>query len=270
VTWKFHELVPHKPDSPSQKIAHDGLILRVLVGSGVHGTAVDGQDDIDEMGVCVEPPETVVGLDQFKHYTFRTQPEGMPSGAGDLDFVVYSLRRYLGLVAAGNPTTLLPLFVPDRHIGYINHAGRELRESDQHLLSKRAGARFKGYLNSQRRGLTGEKTGAHNAGRMHIVEKYGYDAKYAAHAVRLGVQGIELMLTGQISLPITSEWLTTIRGIRQGEMPFEDVLSMIDQIDDDLSGAIAISPLPDEPDREWINDFLYRTHQWYWDNKEKK
>ena len=28
------------------------MILRVQVGSGVHGTAVSGQDDRDEMGLC--------------------------------------------------------------------------------------------------------------------------------------------------------------------------------------------------------------------------
>jgi RNA repair pathway DNA polymerase beta family len=40
----------------------DGTILRVQVGSGLHGTSVTGQDDRDEMGLCLEPPEFVTGL----------------------------------------------------------------------------------------------------------------------------------------------------------------------------------------------------------------
>jgi len=27
------------------------------VGSGVHGTSITGQDDRDEMGLCLEPPQ---------------------------------------------------------------------------------------------------------------------------------------------------------------------------------------------------------------------
>jgi hypothetical protein len=34
----------------ARAIAEAGMILRVQVGSGVHGTAVAGQDDRDEMG----------------------------------------------------------------------------------------------------------------------------------------------------------------------------------------------------------------------------
>jgi hypothetical protein len=38
------------------------MILRVQVGSGVHGTSITGQDDRDEMGLCLEPPQFVTGL----------------------------------------------------------------------------------------------------------------------------------------------------------------------------------------------------------------
>ncbi|SHI68548.1 Predicted nucleotidyltransferase [Tessaracoccus bendigoensis DSM 12906] len=38
------------------------MILRVQVGSGVHGTALSGQDDRDEMGICLEPARFVTGL----------------------------------------------------------------------------------------------------------------------------------------------------------------------------------------------------------------
>src|SRR2546430_5810567 len=100
----------------NRRIAETGTILRVLVGSGVHGTAVEGQDDRDEMGICIEGPEYVIGLRSFEQYQFRTQPEGVRSGPGDLDLTIYSLRKWLRLALQGNPTVLLPLFVPDEHI----------------------------------------------------------------------------------------------------------------------------------------------------------
>ena len=36
-------------------VAMAGEILRTVVGSGVHGIAIAGTDDHDEMGVYVEP-----------------------------------------------------------------------------------------------------------------------------------------------------------------------------------------------------------------------
>jgi hypothetical protein len=79
----------------------------------VHGIAIAGTDDHDEMGVFVEPPERVLGLvGPVPHYVFRTQPEGARSGPGDVDLVLYSLRKYLRLATKGNPTALLPLYAP--------------------------------------------------------------------------------------------------------------------------------------------------------------
>src|SRR5256885_15375222 len=94
-------------------VAMAGEILRTVVGSGVHGIAIAGTDDHDEMGVFIEPPECVIGLrGPADHYVSRTQPEGARSGPGDTDLVMYSLRRYVRLVTMGNPTVLLPLYAP--------------------------------------------------------------------------------------------------------------------------------------------------------------
>ncbi|WP_267284129.1 DNA polymerase beta superfamily protein [Amycolatopsis japonica] len=66
-----------KHDSPEfAAIAEQGTILRCQVGSGLHGTAVLGQDDRDELGICIEPPDHVIGLKRFEQYIFRMQPEG--------------------------------------------------------------------------------------------------------------------------------------------------------------------------------------------------
>src|SRR3712207_9220779 len=39
----------------ARRIAEAGTLLRTQVGSGVHGTAISGQDDRDELGICLEP-----------------------------------------------------------------------------------------------------------------------------------------------------------------------------------------------------------------------
>lgn len=61
-------------------IAEESTILRCLVGSTVHGTAVEGQDDRDEMGICIEPPEYVIGLKPFEQYIFPDSAGRRPIG----------------------------------------------------------------------------------------------------------------------------------------------------------------------------------------------
>ena len=97
-----------EPDGElARQVAEQGTILRGLVGSTVHGLANPGTDDRDEMGVCVEPPEYVIGLRRFEHFVSRTQPEGSPSGPGDLDLTIYGLRKFCRLALKGSPTVLV-------------------------------------------------------------------------------------------------------------------------------------------------------------------
>lgn len=66
-----------EPDrARAEQVARGGCILRGIVGSTAHGLSNPGTDDRDEMEVCVEPPEYVIGLRPFEHWVFRTQPEG--------------------------------------------------------------------------------------------------------------------------------------------------------------------------------------------------
>ena len=46
--------------------ADAGLILRSTVGPGVHGIAIAGTDDHDEMAVFVEPPGWALGLEPHR------------------------------------------------------------------------------------------------------------------------------------------------------------------------------------------------------------
>jgi hypothetical protein len=179
---------PHASE-PARLIAEQGLILRVQIGSGVHGTAISGQDDRDEMGICLEPPEYITGLarvpagtaatdatvpfEQYERHTVWDRPGGLAnrSGAGDLDVIIYSARKWCRLALAGNPTVLLPLFVPDDEVMYRNEAGAELVGKAHRFVSRLAADRFVGYLQSQRardpsrRGAAGGRDRRHRRSR---------------------------------------------------------------------------------------------------------
>src|SRR5438876_8381532 len=117
-----------EPDrEPAREIAERGCILRAVVGSTVHGLANPGTDDRDEMGVCIEPREYVLGLRPFEHWVFRTQPDGVPSGPADLDLTIHGLRKYCRLAMKGSPTVLLLLFIEGEHVMIRTPLGAELQ-----------------------------------------------------------------------------------------------------------------------------------------------
>ena len=85
--------------------AYGNEILRTTVGSGVHGIAIEGTDDHDEMGVYIESMPNLLGIRPYREdYMARTRREGERSGPGDTDLILYSLSKYLRLAVKGNPT----------------------------------------------------------------------------------------------------------------------------------------------------------------------
>lgn len=268
---------PHASEE-ARSIAEAGLILRVQVGSGVHGTSIHGQDDRDEMGICLEPSAYVTGLarvpdgaggtaipfEQFERHTVWDEPGGLAnrSGAGDLDVIVYSARKWARLALAGNPTVLLVLFVPDDEVVYRNAVGAELVDNAHRFVSKLAAERFLGYLRSQKAAMTGE-AGAHT-NRPELVAIHGYDTKFAMHALRLGVQGVELLTTGRITLPIPEPHLSHLRAIRRGETELGEVVAAIDRAETRLLELSTATSVPDQPDRHWVDQWLHRSHLAYW------
>ena len=194
------------------------------------------------MAIFIEPPEFTLGLRlarsgrrdrRFEHYIERTQPEGARSGPGDLDLVSYSLRKRLRLAASGNPTVLLLLFSPEASLGVCSDRGKALRGLADAIVSRRAGPRYLGYLKSQKERMLGVR-GQKRVKRPELVEAHGFDTKYAMHVVRLGCQGIELMTTGRLTLPMANPERSTIMAIRRGDWPEDDVLLEIERVEREL------------------------------------
>ena len=259
----------------SRELVERGTILRATVGSTVHGLHHGGQDDRDEMAVFVEPPEYLLGLRRapgirgglygFEHFVERTQPEGKRSGPGDLDLVAYSLRKYVRLALKGHPTILLLLFVPDELVLVKTELGEKLRDLRPALLSRRAGRGYLGYLRGQRERLLGVR-GQKRVNRPELVEAHGFDTKYAMHAARLGYQGIELLETGLLTLPLAEPERSRVMAIRTGERTFDEALAEIDEVERRLADALERTTLPPQPDKVAVDRFLVEAYRraWSW------
>lgn len=240
------------------------VILRGLVGSTIHGVSVSGQDDRDEMGICIEPRDYVIGLRHFETHVWRTQPEGVKSGPGDLDLTIHSLRKFMRLAAKGNPTIITLLYLPDEFVCEVDDWGRRLIEQRSIMLCRKAGASFLGYMTAQRERLEGIRGGRHGW-RQHLVDTYGFDTKYAGHLIRLGYQGVEFMRTGVITLPMPQEQREEIVAIRTGQVDVNDVLTRSGLLERELKDLLDTSPLPEEPDYGAINAFLVDAYESVWD-----
>jgi hypothetical protein len=245
-------------------ISNNFTILRSVVGSRLHGLNVEGQDDRDLMGVCIEPPEYVIGLAPFEHYTWRTRPEGVRSGPGDVDSVTYSLRKYMRLALNGNPTVLLPLFAPLDMLGVCDSFGAALREFAPNIVSRAAGKRFLGYMQAQCDRMLGLRGGHALPRRPELVGTYGYDTKYAMHMIRLAYQGIELLSQGRIILPMIPERRQYCMDVRLGKVTRGEALDRLNALEVVLRELCVSSDLPPEPDRARADRFLVDMYRDYW------
>jgi len=177
--------------------------------------------------------------------------------------VIYSARKWARLALAGNPTVLLVLFVPDQEVVFRNKAGAELTDNAHRFVSRLAATRFLGYLHAQKSAMTGARGARTN--RPELVAVHGYDTKYAMHALRLGLQGIELLTTEQITLPVPEPHRSYLRAIRRGEVPLAEVIGAVADAEARLARFRDHASVPPEPDRGRVDEWLHRSYLDYWD-----
>jgi hypothetical protein len=247
-------------------LAHEHEILHTVVGSGVHGIAIEGTDDHDEMAVFIEPVGCVIGTDEpMDIVTYRTKPEGVRSEPGDVDLSMYALRKYIRLAAKGNPTAVLPLWCPQESIIHMTDWGRVLRLHRDSFMSKEAVERFLGYMYAQHEGMMGRGRRGSVPQRPELIERHGWDVKYGSHALRLAYQGYEICTTGKLTLPLPEVARTHVLMVKRGELPQREVSQAIVELTSMTKKTLREgTPLPDKPDWEKLGKFSIEVHLDHW------
>jgi predicted nucleotidyltransferase len=233
----------------------------VLMGSVAYGVSTD-TSDMDIYGFCI-PPKNIV----FPHLNgeimgFGKQHERFEqwqqhhikdiSAKKEYDFSIYSIVKYFQLCMQNNPNMIDSLFVPRRCILHSTAVGELVRENRKLFLHKGAWHKFKGYAYSQVHKMR-IKNPEPGSTRYEMVQKYGYDLKFAYHVVRL-LNEIEQILTEHdLDLERNREQL---KAIRRGEWTQEQIINYFETREKELEALYTSSPLQHSPDEEKIKGLM--------------
>jgi len=235
-------------------------VLRIAeVGSTAHGISISGPggDDHDFTVVRIESfEELVTGSSKKQSVMLRTAKEGEKSQPYDVDLNVYTLRRFAQLALKGNPSILAAIFSPKQHVDFMTVDFELLAKL---VESKMAGKAFLGYMQQQIDrwiGIRGQKS----VTRPDLVEAYGFDTKYAAHVIRLGVQGREYLDTRRFAMPMEEHMAKIIRDVRTGEFDEREALVLARNAETELLRAYKESELPERPNDGAVREWLYQQY----------
>jgi len=85
--------------------------------------------------------------------------------------------------------------------------------------------------------------------------------------VRLGIQGVELLETGHLTLPMPEADRTWLRELRRGEHSRDEALARAADLEERLAALCESSDLPEEPDRAWADRWLVDAYRRSWDGR---
>lgn len=95
--------------------------------------------------------------------------------------------------------------------------------------------------------------------RSLLAEKNeGIDWKALSHAVRVGQEAIELFKTGWITFPLVNA--DYILDIKLGNIPYNEVATVIENLLDEVEEVALTSTLREEPNLTYINEVVYNTY----------
>lgn len=238
-----------------------GLQYETIMGSLSYGVSTDNSDQ-DIYGFSI-PYKTIIfpHLAGFIH-GFGSRPQGFeqwqehhvksPCGKIEYDFNIFSIVKYFHLCMQGNPNMIDSLYTPDSCIQYMTKIGSIVRSRRELFLSKNMWHTYKGYAYSQYRKINTKEppTGK----RKELIDKHGYDTKFAYHIVRLLCQVEQVLTEGTMDLQRNREQL---KFIREGGWTKEQLYEYFQKKEADLETIKVKSDLRQEPDEAAIKELLF-------------
>lgn len=234
---------------------NEKTILLTITGSIAYGTNT-ANSDRDYRGVCIPPQDYFFGLKSFNEYN-TTGGKNFKNTKDDIDIAITHISKFVAEAMKGIPNNIEILFTNPEHIISKNEFGDELISHRYEFLTKALKHKFSGYAISQKKKIVIK--GNNGTGRQDLIQKYGYDTKFAMHSIRLLDSAKEILQTQDFSTfrPNRDELLA----IRNGRYTEQQILKIIDDLDQELSELYISSKLPNTPNYKHINEWLTKLNR---------
>lgn len=231
------------------------------MGSVAYGCSNDNSD-MDVYGFAMPPVDVLWPHKAGVIYGFGNQGRRFDqwsehhiqdvSARKEYDFAVYNIVKYFQLCMDNNPNMVDSLFVPRRCVLYSDDVGELVRENRKSFLHKGCWHKFKGYAYSQLHKMEGKNA---TGKRLELVERYGYDVKFAYHVVRLMLEVEQILAEHDLTLDRSRE---VLKAIRRGDWPASKVRSYFEDKEKMLEKLYHESTLPHRPDETEIKKLLMK------------
>jgi predicted nucleotidyltransferase len=219
-----------------ETLVRDHTIYACVMGSRAFGLATE-ESDTDRRGVYLTPTPLFWRFDK---------PPTHVEGPAEEQFS-WELERFCELALRANPNILECLHSP--LVEHVDDTGRELLAVRDAFLSRRVHETFTRYAHGQRRKLDADVR-AHGAPRW----------KHAMHLLRLLTSARDLLRTGTLTIDV-GDHREALLAVKRGEVPWPEVESRMARLAREGEEAARRSPLPEEPDRRRVEDFLVRVRR---------
>ncbi len=219
-----------------ETLVRDHTIYACVMGSRAFGLATDGSDT-DRRGVFLAPTPLF--------WRFEKPPTHV-EGPAEEQFS-WELERFCELALRANPNILECLHSP--LVEHVDDTGRELLDLRGAFLSRQAHVTFARYAVGQRKKLEADV-------RNHGAPRW----KHAMHLLRLLMSARDLLRTGELTIDVGDQ-RGPLLAVKRGEVPWPEVEAWMTRLAEEAERAAERSPLPAEPDRRRVEDFLVRVRR---------
>jgi predicted nucleotidyltransferase len=244
------------------RIARRNIIFKGVMGSYAFGLEHDDSDH-DYTCIFIEPPGNVFGPElPLATTAWRSVKKKARAEAGSVEETYYSLRRIVELLLQGNPRIFPILYTQNIHLG-ASSLGTELQMMHRFFMSERVAQAYLRSAESMTKDLKDPTKSKHQ--RPEAVKRFGYDAKFAMHTVRHCIQGIDLILNGELKLPMNEVEIRRLHAIRVGETELAQVVEQLELVLLPTLTKVA-SYCKLLPDTITIRRYLARAHLMFWEN----
>ncbi|AYG83765.1 hypothetical protein DWB77_05966 [Streptomyces hundungensis] len=221
--------------TPEELVA-DHTVYSCVMGSRAFGLATE-DSDTDVRGIYLAPTALFWGFEKPPSHVEGPAPEQFG----------WELERFCELALRANPNILECLHSP--LVEHIDATGRELLALREAFLSRRAHQTFVRYALGQRKKLDAD------------VRRFGAPRwKHAMHLLRLLTSCRDLLRTGALAIDVGAE-RERLLAVRRGEVSWPEVESWMARRATEADEAATTSPLPPEPDRARVAEFLFRVRR---------